>query len=916
MAWFRANAATERLPLDLSALEDVDGENVVSAAEAFADEEDGAEPVEGAALARIAAALDASHTLAALAHDEADVDEDAAALAALSAAALNAAREFRELAERSLDPFGAIVDGASDALAEARDARRIATADLRATGKACINALRADGALSDSQANVVTRQGRACVLVKAGRKPKGSAVLATSKAGGQFVEPPELIACNDALIAAEAAADAEELRVLIGLNRALASAASEARASLESAAQVDLACARAQHAAWIGGVAPDIVDSAHTDGVLLDLSGVFHPELLALLALPPLPSHCVSLLPDAHERAMAARTTHRLQPAPAEMPSSDRIKSLRDATSMALADHASRDRAARCIPIHATVGAECRSIVLTGPNAGGKTAVLRTLGVCCAMARAGIALPVDAGASTPKVPWFDRIFADIGDAQSLTQSLSTFGGAVRRWTDILAALAAMSETTTNGAVLPILVLLDEVGMGTDPDEGASLAASLLERLAGPGGVRLCASTTHHAACARLAAERPDFVPAAMRFDGDSLRPTYELIWNAIGESRALDVARRCGLPASVLDDATSRLSGSNGIAAEALGGERFTAGLVASLSASASAMAAKAESAASARARAERLQAEVSAESLTPVEHKQRAAALDAEDERSVAGQLEEARRLLSEAGADLSAKVAAGELTSTEAELEMTARFEMAAALLWRSREDAPDAPGATYAAEREQAGSDVWRPSPGDHVRVRTMKNKLGVVERIWDSGVENSGGGSEFAQWQLDVRVGSLIVSCTALDVEPPNWARRTAAAEAGGSGAGAPLSYAEYRERLNAQASAGSRRRTRGAFGKRSDTSFSSAPAEQSRLPFVRKPSNTLDVRGLRAEELQDTLKDALDGASARGYLFVVHGFGMEGVLMRLTRQTMSRHSRVLRWEVDEEGAGGATVAWMK
>ena len=157
----------------------------------------------------------------------------------------------------------------------------------------------------------------------------------------------------------------------------------------------------------------------------------------------------------------------------------------------------------------------------------------------------------DADQPTPIVPWFDSIFADICDAQSLTQSLSTFGGAIKRWAGILDALDGMASSTSSTEAsesVPALVLLDEIGMGTDPNEGASLAVSLLERLAATGGARLSVCTTHHAACARLASERDDFVPAAMRYDANTLQPTYELIWNAIGESRALDVAKRCGMP--------------------------------------------------------------------------------------------------------------------------------------------------------------------------------------------------------------------------------------------------------------------------------------------------------------------------------------------------------------------------------
>ena len=912
---YAAATATANLPLDFARLEDFDGNRTIQDAVQFANDakgktrDDTHEPVDGATLARIASALEAASAIAKVAKQAADEgDESAKCLLELAEDALNAASEFRRDAAKSLDTFGAIVDNATEALADARDARRAATAALRDESKRCIAELRDSGALADGASAVVYRQGRACVLVKAGRKPKGSVVLANSKSGAQqFVEPPELMACNDALIEAESAADAEELRVLVNLNRALASDSQSARASLEAAARVDLACARAQHAAWTGGVVPRL--DAGEDEPLLQLSGVFHPELLALRALPALPAHAVSMLPTEMEKATAARTKHRAEAASPTTPSCDRVAALREASSAALAEHTSLDRSAQCIPIDVEVLRECRSVVLTGPNAGGKTAVLRTIGVSCACARAGVFLPTNGNQPTPIVPWFDSIFADIGDAQSLTQSLSTFGGAVKRWAGILDALDGMPSSTSSTEAsesVPALVLLDEIGMGTDPNEGASLAVSLLERLAAMGGARLSVCTTHHAACARLASERDDFVPAAMRYDANTLQPTYELIWNAIGESRALDVAKRCGMPPSVLEDAERRLVGSRGIEAEALGGERFTASLVASLSASASAMAEKARAASTARERAEALYAAVSSESLSVQEHRQRVEALEGADEARVARQLEEARRMLSSAASELAARIASGSITATEAERAMNAHFDEASERLWLTAE------GSTLNVERRTSGGDVWRPSRGDLVRVRTMQNKLGVVEQIDEEKQEDQD--EDFSRWQLQVRVGALVVSCTSLDVEPPNWSRRAANVDGEGT---MQLSYREYREQLNAQASRGSkRRRSRGSNGGRSSRGGSDVVTQGQRLPFMRSEKNTLDVRGLTADELSSRLSDALTGAPRGGYLFVIHGFGDEGVLLRLTRRTMDRHPRVLKWEVDEDGAGGSTVAWIK
>ena len=184
------------------------------------------------------------------------------------------------------------------------------------------------------------------------------------------------------------------------------------------------------------------------------------------------------------------------------------------------------------------------SLILSGPNAGGKTALLKTTGLLCLMAQAG--LPLTAAEGT-RVPCFTTVFADIGDDQSLEQDLSTFSSHVSRIAEILREADSDS-----------LVLLDELGSGTEPGEGAGLGAAVLETLIH----RKCRTiiTTHHNALKSFGSETPGAVNAAMEFDPQTLKPTYRLIPGRPGRSYGLDMAARIGLQADVIERARARIS--------------------------------------------------------------------------------------------------------------------------------------------------------------------------------------------------------------------------------------------------------------------------------------------------------------------------------------------------------------------
>ena len=203
------------------------------------------------------------------------------------------------------------------------------------------------------------------------------------------------------------------------------------------------------------------------------------------------------------------------------------------------------------VPVSVRVAEPVRVVAITGPNTGGKTVTLKAVGLAALMARAGLFLP---SSSTPRLPWCAQVLADIGDEQSLQQNLSTFSGHIRRIARIMEALPAAGD---GGPASASLVLLDEVGAGTDPTEGSALAIALLRQLA--ERATLTIATTHFGELKALKYSDPRFENASVAFDVDTLSPTYHLQWGIPGRSNALAIATRLGLESAVIEEARALL---------------------------------------------------------------------------------------------------------------------------------------------------------------------------------------------------------------------------------------------------------------------------------------------------------------------------------------------------------------------
>jgi DNA mismatch repair protein MutS2 len=396
-------------------------------------------------------------------------------------------RTYPELEQeifRCLDEHGEVRDSASPALADLRRQHRLFRSQIQERLQEVMS--QCPQALQDTL--IGQRQGRFVLMVKATHRDLIRGLVHDSSASGAtlYVEPYAVVELGNRLRETEARLRAEEERILAALSAQVGAVAADLEHLQAVMVRLEVALARARYSLWLEGNRPQFVAGG------LRLRRVRHPLLW-----------------------WQARQ---------------------------------EGKGLDVVPIDFTLPESIRAVVITGPNTGGKTVALKTLGLLVLMAKAGIFLPAQ---DPPQLPWFDGVYADIGDEQSLEQNLSTFSGHIHRISRIVQALQSSPA--------PALVLLDEVGAGTDPTEGAALAAGLLEYLSEKALLTL--ATTHYGELKALKYQHPGFENASVEFDEATLAPTYRLLWGIPGRSNALTIAQRLQLDPEILRRAQRRLQG-------------------------------------------------------------------------------------------------------------------------------------------------------------------------------------------------------------------------------------------------------------------------------------------------------------------------------------------------------------------
>ena len=409
------------------------------------------------------------------------------------AAGLDYHDDLVRMARETFDAAGELRDGASPDLGRLRRERDMAASRVRSEAERLLQSEEYAPFLQDQF--VTLREDRFVLPLRASFKSMGLGIVHDTSRSGEtvFVEPTVLVELNNRLKVAEIEIRRESRRILEELAGVVSQAAEGLRRDREILSRLDVLAAAARLSVAYDGAAVEIVDDP-----LVDLQSLRHP----LLAL----------------RAVESRS--KVTP---------------------------NDVALGLVPKRSTA----KALVVSGPNAGGKTVLLKSVGLAALLARAGLPVPAAPGS---RVGFFHQVLADIGDQQSVMGDLSTFSAHLANLSGILDLARSASDEN-------VLILCDELMVGTHPEQGAALARAMLEVLADAPGLVLV--TTHFDSLKALAETDTRFRNAGMEYDLQKLRPTFRLRDGVPGRSYAFDIAARIGMPAAVLDRARALMDADN-----------------------------------------------------------------------------------------------------------------------------------------------------------------------------------------------------------------------------------------------------------------------------------------------------------------------------------------------------------------
>nr|GMC96473.1 endonuclease MutS2 [Ipomoea batatas] len=455
---------------------------------------------------------------------------------------LEISRSLVSFIQQLVDEDGSVKDSASSTLRQSRDQVRFLERKLYQLMEALIR----NETRETSSLEVSTVDGRWCIRSGSAQRMGFEGLLLSSGSGmGSIIEPLPAVALNDELQQARASVAKAEADVLFKITKKMQEDLHDIENVFSIIVGIDAINARAQYSLSLGGAYPDLflpqdkgtsvaADAMLEDGTSITSQGkwtLYLPKAYHPLLLQKHRQNLQKAMKDV--RNATAEIRRRKQQGGVT-----REESNLDISSLEM--EVAKVKQAPPVPVDIFIAQNTKVLVITGPNTGGKTICLKTVGLAAVMAKSGLYV---LSSEPVKIPWFDYVLADIGDEQSLSQSLSTFSGHLKQISKIQSCSTNMS-----------LVLLDEVGAGTNPLEGAALGMSLLESFA-EAGTLLTVATTHHGELKTLKYSNEAFENACMEFDEVKLKPTYKILWGVPGRSNAINIAERLGIPKVILDNA-------------------------------------------------------------------------------------------------------------------------------------------------------------------------------------------------------------------------------------------------------------------------------------------------------------------------------------------------------------------------
>ncbi|TAE28545.1 MAG: endonuclease MutS2 [Oscillatoriales cyanobacterium] len=698
------------------------------------------------------------------------------------------------------------------------------------------------------QEQVITqRSSRFVIPVKAPQKDAIPGIVHDSSASGAtlYVEPHNTVNLNNQMRQLLRQEQAEEEAVRRALTEQVAAVKPDLDRLVVVVTTIDLAAAKARYGYWLQANPPKFID----------------------LGEPELAPKNTEKLDDENS---SDENLDEEQPEKSQV----LIRNLRSPITLRQLRHPllvwqqQHEQGFAVVPVDLTISPQIRVVAITGPNTGGKTVTLKTLGLAAVMAKTGMFV---AAREPVELPWFDNILADIGDEQSLQQSLSTFSGHIRRISRILEVLHNKSEGESAGegeenaqfpipnsqfpipnsqfpipnSQFPIPNSQFPIRAGTDPSEGSALAIALLQYLAQHS--LLTVATTHFGELKALKYQDARFENASVEFDDSSMQPTYRLLWGIPGRSNALTIAKRLGLLASIVDEAQTYVGGAS----------QDVNQVIAGLEAQRRRQETKAREATQLLHQTEKLHKEVS----------QKAAALQERERELKIAQEVAVNEAIGSAKSEIAQiirRLQAGDQTAQNAQIATETLNQISQKHLPSRKQPAKPKPG--------------FMPKTGDRIRIPSLGQTAEVL-----SGPD--------ANEELSVRFGIMKMTVKLTEIESLDGQK--------------PETKAQL-AKVAAQAAATAKAKQ-----------AASEPAKPNPEIAIRTANNSIDLRGARVSDAEIEIDRALSKAVEYGALWIIHGKGT-GQLRRGVHEFLDSHPQVSRYELasQKEGGGGVTLVYLK